>query len=111
MSRLPDPVSSENRRFRILAGLLIGLLVLFVPPFLCMPPDNDVVLFDVAAREQSAVRFLYRHVFDNHPPGPPFAPVPPATARVRVRAADEAMESQLIGRVFAHMERPAGAAE
>jgi hypothetical protein len=45
------------------------LLLVHVPAFLCLPPDNDVVLWDVCAREVLAGRALYRDVFENNLPG------------------------------------------
>jgi hypothetical protein len=53
----------------VLAAGLGVLLAVHVPAFLCLPPDNDVVLFDLCAREVFAGGALYRDAFENNLPG------------------------------------------
>jgi hypothetical protein len=53
----------------LLVGLFSLLLVVHLPIFLCLPPDNDVVVYDVCVREVFAQRAFYRDVFENNFPG------------------------------------------
>ena len=58
-----------DSRAGLLAVLLIVLLAVHLPAFVCMPPDYDVVQWDLDARTVLTGGSLYRDVMENNLPG------------------------------------------
>jgi hypothetical protein len=65
----PASTAAPHRLAWLLAGLLVLLLVVHVPAFLCMPPDADVTAWDLCARTVRDGGVFYRDALDNNMPG------------------------------------------
>jgi hypothetical protein len=76
LSRNPTPVArktegEKSRRWlEILAwGILVGLLTLALPLFLCMPLWTDCLFYDLGAKSLLRDGSVYRHIFYHGLPG------------------------------------------
>src|ERR1700754_2139800 len=64
-----DPAARDRWSRRLAFGLLLVLLVIGLPLFVCMPLYQDVSFFDIAARNLLRGGVHYRDFLDHNMPG------------------------------------------